>query len=72
MTRSRSERLEASSCFFWRVISLDGVLRWIGYYFEGAAAMLLGVGPVVVEIEADEAEDGEFEEDFPARHETAV
>ena len=42
-----------------------------GRYLEGTTSAG-GYAPVVVEIEADEAEDGELEKDFPAGHQTAV
>lgn len=40
-------------------------------YFKGTTCAG-GNAPVVVEVEAYEAEDSEFEENFPAGHEPAV
>lgn len=68
-TRSRSERLEGSSCFFLESLaeSEDGREET---YLEGVAVQG-GMAPVVVHIEAYKAEDGEVEEDFPPRNKAA-
>ena len=68
-TRSRSERLEGSSCFFWA--SLDGMGDgvWVTY-LEGVGGFGV-LAPVAVHVEAYDAKDGEVEEDFPAGDEAS-
>ena len=42
-----------------------------GAYLESTTGVLVD-GPVVVDVETDEAEDSDVEEDFPAWHDTAA
>jgi len=65
--RSRSERLEGSSCFFLRVLATDAELKKFKTNLNWTSAPSVET-PVVIQIETDKPENCQIEEDLPSGH----
>ena len=72
-TRSRSERLAGSSCFFFgalvRCSKWEVYVKWV--YLNGTAALSVR-HPGIVEVETDQAENGDVEENVPPVQESLL
>src|SRR2546421_12465643 len=81
-TRSRSERDEGSSCFFFGVLGIvDNVeytknerssLSGINTYLYRTASSVTIKRPVIIKVEGDKAKYRNVEKNLPSRYQTTV